>query len=127
MNLYSGTLGQLVIVEAFVFYIWLKVLLDAVKQRDGSLAHKKLLLTSLGLVMNAAAIAGIMAVRIDQLLTNSWPFVWALVPFYVMLAVANFLLIVAASVGSNTRLLKLFFATTAVWTAYILFVSWPLI
>lgn len=123
MSLYAGTLGQLVIVEVFVFWIWLKVFLETVKRGDNVtiLAHRKLLLTSLGLVFNAIAIIGIMGVRIKQLVDESWPFVWSLVAFYVILAIGNFLFIVSASIGSNLKLLKWFIAATMAWTAIVVY------
>ena len=121
MNFYIGTLGQLVIVELFVFWIWLKVLFETVKTRDtiSSLAHRKLLLTSLGLVLNAIAIGGIMGVRLQQLAIGFQPFTWAIVTFYVMLGLGNFMFIVSASIGSNLKLLKAFIVVTALWTIFI--------
>lgn len=123
MSVYAGTIGQLVIVEIFVFWIWLKVFFETVKRGENIsvLAHRKLLLTSLGLVLNAIAIIGIMGVRIKQLVDGSWPFIWSLVLFYVILAIGNFLFIASASIGSNLKLLKWFIFTTMAWTAIVIY------
>lgn len=124
MNLIVGTIGQLVIVELFVFYIWLKVLLDTTKARDNSLAGRKLLLTSLGLVLNALALTGIMAYRLFELVTGNWPFVLGIVVFYVVLVIGNILFILSASIGGNQRMLKAFLVTTGLWLAYVVYATW---
>jgi hypothetical protein len=124
MNIYAGTLGQLVIVEVFVFFIWVRVLLDAVKAKDNTLAAKRLLLTSIGLVFNAAAITGIMVMRIWELVTNNWPFVWGIVAFYILLAAGNILFIVSACLGRNTKLLQAFLVATFIWTAYVVYATY---
>ena len=124
MDIYAGTLGQLVIVEVFVFFIWFRVLIDAVKAKDNTIAAKRLLLTSIGLVFNAAAITGIMIMRIWELMTNNWPFVWGIVAFYILLAAGNILFIVSACLGRNTKLLQMFLAVTALWTGYVLYAAY---
>lgn len=124
MNIYAGTLGQLIIVELFVFFIWLRVLFDAVKAKENSVAQKRLLLTSLGLVFNAAAITGIMAIRVMQLIEDEWPFIWGIIAFYVLLAAGNILFIISACLGRNTGLLKAFVVVTVLWTIYVLWASY---
>ena len=124
MNIYAGTLGQLVIVEVFVFFIWFRVLIDALSSKDNSLTAKRLLLTSIGLVFNAAAITGIMIMRIYELLTNNWPFVWGIVAFYILLCAGNILFIVSACLGRNTKLLQAFLAVTGIWTAYVVYATY---
>lgn len=118
-----GTLGELILVELFVFYIWIKVLFEAVRKREPSIGHKKLLITSVGLVLNAAAIAGIIGIRIMQLLNHEWPFIWEVTIFYVMLALGGFMFIVSAAIGTNARLLRLFLIATAIWTTFIAYLS----
>ena len=120
MDIYSGTLGQLVIVEVFVFFIWFRVLLDAVKSKGADIPHKRLLLTSLGLVLNAASITGIMTVRIYQLINLHNSFSWSIIIFYAVLATGNILFIVAACIGRSARLLKAFVLVTVLWTAFVL-------
>lgn len=120
-NFIVGVIGELILVEAFVFWIWIKVFIDAVKSRDGSISQKKLLLTSLGLVLNAVAIFGIMSFRLSALLTNQWPFLWGITAFYVMLSLGNFMFIVSASLGESTKMLKLFLFTTLAWLLFIKF------
>lgn len=114
-----GTLGELILVEIFVFYIWLKVLIDAVKNREPGIVHKRLLMTSLGLVLNAVAIGGIIMIRVQQLVSGDWPFIWEVVVFYVILALANFMFILSAALGTNAKILKIFIGTTVIWTAVV--------
>lgn len=118
MTFYSATLGELLIIEIFVFFIWAQVLLDAVKSNDHSLRAKKLLLTSLALVLSSIAVAGIMSFRLYELTVYFEPYIWAIVGLYVMLAVSGFLLMVSASIGQSTKTLKLFFVVSGLWTAY---------
>ncbi len=125
MNVYAGTLGQLVIVELFVLWIWFQVLLDtmrdkSVTDRQTRTSYNKLFLTSLGLVLNSIAISGIMVVRAIELVAAQ-TYILPIVAFYVLLAVAAFLLILSASIGTSTRLVKVFVAVTVIWTAYIAF------
>ncbi len=128
MNIYAGTLGQLVIVEGFVLYIWFKVLLETMRERDVKTptlrtSYNKLLLTSIGLVLNAAAITGIIGFRIYELLSGNWPFVWGITAFYVTLALGNVMFILSASIGSNMRLIKVFAVVTVLWTLFITLVD----
>lgn len=116
MNIYTGTIGQLIIVELFVLWIWFKVLIDAVKARDSSLNAKRLLMTSLGLVLNAVAIGGLMVVRLYQYYYTGMPYISGVIVFYVILAVSNFLFILSASIGKTPKLFYWFVATTVLWT-----------
>ena len=116
MNFYAATLVELLIIELFVFGIWFKVLLEAMRTRDGSMSAKKLLLTSIGLVLSSVAVAGIMGFRIYELTIVHRPFVWAIVTFYIMLAIGGFLFMLSATIGESTRLLKSFTVVTAIWT-----------
>lgn len=124
MNVYTGTLGQLVIVEFFVLLIWLKVLFDVIRVNDNSVIGRRLLLTSLGLVLNAGAIIGIMSFRIYELIQDKWPFIWGIVAFYMMLACGNILFIVSATLGNNTRYLKAFVITTLAWSGFVFYLSY---
>lgn len=124
MGIYAGTLGELIIVELFVFFIWLRVLVAAVRSKEDTVAQRRFLLTSLGLVFNAAAIAGIMTVRVYQLLVLGNPFSFAILLFYGVLAVGNILFIVAACIGRSATLLKAFVVVTILWTAYVCFASY---
>ena len=122
LDAYSGSLVTLVIVCAFVIAIWLRVLLDVVRSHDTTILGRRLLLTSLGLVLNAVAILGIMAYRIWELIQDRWPFVWGVVAFYVLLAIGNIMFILSASLGTKATLLKWFVITLAIWL-FILFIG----
>jgi hypothetical protein len=122
MSFYAATLGEIFIVQIFVFIIWLKVLFEAMRSRDNSVSGRKFLLTASGLVINSLAIAAIMAFRFWELITNHWPYVPAISGFFVMLGVAGFLWIIGATIGQSTRLLKAFLVTSALWTALCLWV-----
>lgn len=124
MNLYAGILGELVIVEFFVFLIWLKVLLEVIKDKNGGLPIKRLLLTSLGLLLNAVAIMGIMAYRIYELVIGNWPFVWGIVVFYAVLTASNVLFIVAATLGKNPRLLQWFLLLSFLWVVFVTYMTY---
>jgi len=119
MSFYVGTVGELVIIEAFVFLIWLKVLFSAVSVKDGALAHKKLLLTSIGLVLSSAAVFGIMGVRIYELEHPLTGPLWAVSIFYVLLGSGNFILLVSASLGTNSKIIRAFLAVTVLWTLWV--------
>lgn len=122
MSFYLATVGELAIIEAFVFFIWYKVMLSAVEGNDGTLSQKKLLMTSVGLVLSSLAVFGIMGLRLYELqygLTTLWP----ISVLYVMLATGNFILMISAALGKRTNLLKWFLLFTFVWTAFVLFVS----
>lgn len=128
MNFYAGTLVELVIVELFVLWIWVQVLIDTVREktiatRQLQTNYRKLLLTSIGLVCNAIAIVGIISLRIHELLTGNWPFVMAVAAFYIMLAFGSFLLILSAAIGTSMRLIKIFFIVSAIWTFIVLTVD----
>src|ERR1044071_4161174 len=97
MTFYAGVLGELFVVFFFVFVIWLKVLFEAINSRDNTLAGRKLLLTASGLVINAFAIAGIMATRAYELLSGKWPYVPYVSGFFTMLGIAGFLWIISAT------------------------------
>lgn len=124
LDLYSGTMGQLVIVQFFVFWIWFKVMLEAIRTNDNSIINKRLVLTSIGLVLNSTAITGVMVFRIHELITGFWPFVWGVTVFYILMAAGGMCLIVAASLGTNARLLKAFVLVSVVWTIIVLYSSY---
>lgn len=124
MNIYVGTLGELVIVEIFVFIIWLRVLIDASTAEAATISSKRLLLTSVGLVFNAFAITGIMVIRAFQLKAGLTPFIWPITVLYSVLAVGNILFIVAASLGQSPRLIKAFVVITVLWSIYVMFASY---
>ncbi len=128
MNFYAGTLGQLLIVELFVLWIWFRVLLETMNERDVTTrelktSYRKLLLTAGGLVLNALAIAGVMMFRISEFLNSNWPFATGVVPFYALLVIGNFMFMLSACLGNNTNLLKIFAVVTAIWTTFILTVD----
>lgn len=117
MNFFIATVGELVIVELCVLWIWLKVLVDAVRNNGVTIAHRKLLLTSMGLVLNAVAITGLMAFRLVEYLTNHLPMITGIIICYTILVLGNILFIVSAAIGSdNMRTLKTFILLTIVWT-----------
>lgn len=123
MSVYAATLGELIIIEGFVFWLWLQVLAKSIIARDGTAEAKKVLLTSIGLVLNALAIFGIISWRVYELVTGYWPFVWGVVAFYVMLAIGNVMFILSASLGGNLRLLKCFLLATGVWVCFCAFMA----
>ena len=117
MNIFVATVGELVIVELCVLWIWLKVLLDSLKSGSAALDHRRLLLTSIGLVFNSVAITGIMAFRLVEYLAKFWPFVPGIVACYILLATGNIMFIISAAIGSpNARTLKVFILVTTLWT-----------
>lgn len=126
MDFLIATIGELVIVELCVLWIWLKVLIDAIRNRDVApmdrknvVAHRRLLLTSLGLVFNATAITGIMAFRMAEYLSDFWPFVPGIVVCYILLAIGNIMFIISAALATpHTGVLKTFIMTTLLWTLF---------
>lgn len=123
MNFYAATLGELLIVEAFVFYIWLKVLLSAVSVKDNTVTGKKLLLTSVGLVVTSIAIFGIMAARSAEYFFQA-RVMTAVTAFYAALAIGGFLFMVSAAIEHSFKQIKLFFLATGLWTAFYLYMAW---
>lgn len=126
MNLYVGTIGELVIIELFVVWIWFQVLLETMRDRNvfdrpSLTTYNKLFLTSLGLVLNAVAITGIMAIRFLELLDKPIPFLSLILICYIVLAFGNFMFILSSAIRSNMRLLKVFAAVTVIWTAIVFF------
>lgn len=120
MTFYLGTLVELLIVEAFVFFIWLGVMRDAIGARSASLASKKLVLTSVGLVITSLAIFGIIGVRVAETYYK-FNSLYAVNGFYVMLAVGSALFIIAAAIDKSFRMIWLFAATSFMWTAVYLY------
>lgn len=118
MTFYVSTIGQLLIIEAFVFFIWCKVMFDSMKSGDGSLGHKKVLLTSIGLVISSAAVFGIMAVRLYETEHDGVHVLWAVTLFYVMLAIGNFLLLISAALGTKSRIVYAFLTVSILWVLY---------
>lgn len=118
MSFYAGVLGEILIVELFVLIIWLKVLFETVAARDNSLAGRKLLLTSSGLVINAFAVVGVMLTRAYELRVGHWPYVPYVSAFFALLGIAGFLWIISASLGNSTRLLKGFLLVSGLWVVY---------
>lgn len=120
--LYIGTLGELIIIELFVLWIWIRVLLDTIRDKKvvsvtTQTSYNKLFITSMGLVCNALAIAGIMVIRYLEMSVPNMPTLGALVVFYVLLAIGNFMFILSAAIGSNMKLVKVFIVITICWTA----------
>jgi hypothetical protein len=127
MNLYVGTLGELIIVEAFVFTIWVRVLLDAIAIKNASVSARKLLLTSYGLVFNAFAIGGIMLVRAIQLSISGSPnntFIWPITVLYAILAVGNILFIISAAIGQKPQIIKMFILLSLTWCGICVYLSY---
>jgi len=120
MNFFVATLGEVVIVQVCVLAIWLRVLFGVTKVTNIDIEYKRLVLTSLGLVLNAAAIGGIILSRAYQFTTGNWPFVAGLSVLYGILSASGFLFIVAASLNGKLGILKMFFVLTFTWTAFCL-------
>lgn len=117
MTLFIATVGELVIVQLCVLWIWLKVLIDAVKYKQDTVSNQRLLFTSIGLVLNAISIIGLMGFRMVEYITGYWPFVPAIVSCYALLALGNIMFIISAAIGSpNARTLKMFIFLTIIWT-----------
>lgn len=123
MNFYAATLGELLIVEAFVFYIWLRVLGAAIQAKDFTGAGRKLFLTSLGLIVTSVAIFGIIGSRAFELYFHTSAII-AVTAFYTALIVGSFLFILAAAIENSYRIVILFFMATAAWTGYYLASTW---
>jgi len=124
MTIYIGLVGELILVEIFVFLIWLRVLFDAVVLSEPTVAAKRLLLTSLGLVFNAFSITGIMTIRAFQLSMGTHVFILPISIFYTVLAIGNILFIISASLGESPRLIKAFVLLTILWAAMVCFLSY---
>lgn len=123
MNFYAATLGQLIITEAFVFFIWLRVLIAALKSRDNSVYGRKLLLTSIGLVVTAIAMFGISASRSVEYFFGV-RIVVAVTGFYSALVVGSFLFILSAAIENSYKIVLAFFVATGLWTGLYLFMVW---
>jgi len=121
MGLFAGTMGQLIIVELFVLIIWIKVFTVSVKSRNPSLSYRRLLLTSIGLVLNAISITAIISFRLYEYVQGLVPFIWGLTVFYAVLALGNFMFIVSASLGTDGKMLKWFLVASAVWSSLVFF------
>lgn len=122
MGFYMATLVELLIVEAFVFFIWLRVLTGAVRERDHSKVGKKLLLTSVGLVITSLAIFGIISVRVAEVYYKI-DALFAVNGFYIALAAGSILFIISAAIENSYRIIWLFFGISAAWTAVFLCLS----
>lgn len=118
MTFYAATLVELLIIELFVLVIWFRVLLEALASNDGSLSGKKVVLTSIGLVLSSVAVGGIMTFRIYELTALRNPFVSIITIFYVTLAISGFLFMLSAAIGTNTKLIRMFASVSVIWTAY---------
>lgn len=124
MNIYIGILGELILVEVFVFAIWLGVLFDAVANKDASIAARRLLLTSLGLVFNAFAITGIMVIRAYQLSVGATNFIWPITALYTLLTAGNILFIITAALGRNPKFIQIFVLLTLLWVGVVFYLSY---
>ena len=116
MSFHAATIGQLLIVEAFVFFIWLRVLVWAIKNEPPNPKYHKLLATSSGLVLTSLAIVALMVIRAIELfkgVTNDN----AIVAAYCILAFGNFLFIVSAAIDNSWKQVRLFLLATAIWTS----------
>lgn len=115
MTFYAATLVEVLIIELFVFGIWFKVLLDSIAVKEASVSSKKLILTSVGLVISSLAVSGIVAFRIYEALDHE-PNLWAITSFYVLIAASGFMFLVSACIGRNNKLIKLFLLISLIWT-----------
>lgn len=120
MNFFLALLGELVIVEICVLAIWLTVLFDAIKYRDATVAHKRLLMTSIGLVLNAVGVGGIIIFRAIEFAKGNWPFVPGLAALYAVVATGGLMFIIAASIGTTGRVLKAFIVSSILWAMFCL-------
>lgn len=122
MSFYAATVGELLIICTFGFVLWLKALIAAFVAKDQvSNTARKVKITSLGIVLVCLSVGGIMAYRVYELATGFWPFVWGIIPFYMLLGAGNICFIISATIGGDKRLFKWFVGATVVWTAYCVF------
>ena len=125
MNFFAATLGQLIIVEIFVLTIWLKVFFATVKQKEDTVEYRRLLMTSLGLVLNAISISGMIAFRLYEYAVGLWPFVPGVVIFYVIMSIGNFMFIVSAVIGTDSKMLKIFLSVSVLWYIFVALTNFP--
>lgn len=117
MTFYAATLGQLIIVELFVFFIWLRVLFWTIRDERESPRYLKLLTTSIGLVVSSLAVFGIITTRAAELIKQT-EYMPSIMIFFIMLAIGNFMFLVSASIGNGWRQVQIFLAVSGVWTAF---------
>lgn len=121
--MYAATLGELLIVEAFVFCIWLRVLILAIQSKDGTATGKKLLLTSIGLVVTSLAIFGIISSRAYEYFYRV-PALAAVTACYVALTIGSFLFLLAAAIENSYKIIILFFMASAAWVSWLVYWTW---
>ena len=115
MSFHAATIGQLLIVEAFVFFIWIRVFIWTLKDEPPNPQHAKLLATSSGLVITSFAVTALMLIRAVELYKEVDNDI-AVIATYCLLAFGNFLFIVSASINNNWKQAKLFAIVTLIWT-----------
>jgi hypothetical protein len=123
MSFYAATLVELLIVETFVFFIWLKVLMAAVRQRDNSAIGRKLMITSIGLVITSVSVFGVVAARVSEYYMKTNP-ILAVTGFYMAMAIGGFLFIISAAIENSYKLVIAFFVATAIWTLIYTYLTW---
>ena len=118
MSFLVGTLGELLIIQAFVLFIWLRVLFETIKYKDeeNKKEFRRVLLTSIGLVFNAVSVIGLIGFRLHEYIEGNWPFVAGLSAFYGVQAAGGILFIITASFDNKLTTLRLFTLATAIWT-----------
>lgn len=117
MSFHAATIGQLLIVEAFVFFIWLRVLFWAVKNEPPNTQFKKLVATSSGLVITSFAIVALMVIRAVELF-NDVHHDNLIIAAYCMLALGNSLFIVSAAIDNSWKQVRLLVLATVAWTSF---------
>lgn len=122
MSFYVATLGELLIVEAFVFFIWLKVFFNVASVKPDSLESRKILITSIGLLLTSLAVFGIIVSRVLELVYEH-VYIIAITSFYVTLSIGNFMFMIAAAIENSFSQIKLFILITILWSMLYLFSS----
>ena len=120
MSFHAATIGQLLIVEAFVLIIWLKVFVYTIKNQPPNPQYAKLLTTSSGLVISSLAIFFLMVIRAYELYYQI-EYKKLILACYAVLAFGSFLFIVSASIGNSWKQVKLFVLVSFAWTSIYIF------
>jgi hypothetical protein len=117
MDIYTAMLGGVFISSVFVFCIWINVFVKAWHEPTNNLTHTKLMITSIGLIINSLSILMVMVCRIYGLFNtiNLEPFINAC---YAGMVFSDLLFLMSASIGKDLKYVKIFCCVLFVWFTY---------
>jgi hypothetical protein len=117
MTIYKMMLGSILLTSLFVFTIWLRVFWQAVKEPNTSITHSKLVITSIGLIINSLSILMVIICRVYNVYNpiDLTPFINAC---YLGMIVSDILFLFSASLGRTLKETTIALTILAVWLGY---------